>query len=183
MPVPHYQVINNFLTYTNLEELLQVFESVPEDRWVPGRQGTGYLKYEITHHTDELYFTYVLWALQYLGYISPGGNKKELRETDEHLSREGDGPRWDAWLMKMPDGAYIHPHTDPCPFDAGEHHRLNMCIRAAERGGRFSIEGEPVNVHTGEAILFRPDAMRHEVSMVSGADRLMISVGCVKEKR
>jgi len=167
MPVPHYQKINSFIQYDWIDKLIGTFYQVPKDRWQPGRQGTGYLKYEITSHKDEWYYSLVMAALGHLGYTPS----------------ESEEPRFDAWFMRMPDGAYIHPHTDPCPFDAGEHHRLNMCIRSAERGGNFSIEGQQIPIHTGEALLFRPDAMRHEVSMVSGADRLMISVGCIKEKR
>ena len=170
MAVPLYQLINNYIMYSDLEKLIEVFDSLPDSKWQDGRQGTGYKKYEITKHYDEWYHKrYVVNALNYLGYSK--------------AAQDLDGGRWDAWLMKMPDGAYIHPHTDPCPFDAGSHHRFNMCVRPAERGGHFSIEGEHVPVHTGEAIIFRPDAMRHEVSMVSGRDRLMISVGCVKETR
>ena len=85
----------------------------------------------------------------------------------------------DVWLLRYPHGASIPPHVDPSPKDGQGHHRLNAVVVAPRAGGVLTLDGAPCPLGAGDAVVFRPDVQRHQLSAVDG-ERLVWSVGCLK---
>lgn len=81
----------------------------------------------------------------------------------------------DAWILRYPVGSSIPAHTDP-PIEGMCHVRLNALVLAGQ-GGVLSFNGAPVRFDEGDAVLFRPDEVLHEVSPVARNARLVFSVG------
>jgi hypothetical protein len=96
------------------------------------------------------------------------------------LKALGDPVLFDAWLIRYPVGSEIAAHTDP-PIEGLCHVRLNA-LALAGRGGLLYVDGAEVLLDTGDAVLFRPDLMRHLVTRVEGNERLMLSVGANVEE-
>lgn len=152
---PEYQLIHRFLTPKDISELLKYTDCLVEEDFDIGRLGTKYEKVNITHRKDS--------------------HLEQLTDLARRTLTSRTIKEWDAWLLCMPDGSWIPPHVDLSP--SGEHKRLNACIQASNRGGVFGIEGRQVVIDPGVAIIFRPDILRHEVSMTVGRPRWMLSVG------
>jgi hypothetical protein len=152
--VTAWRVVRGFLTADEREQLSRRYG----DRgWERGRQETGYLKSAV-EVADPLFAALIARSLATL-YPGP---------------RHGH----DAWLLRYPDGASIPPHVDP-PLAAGARHaRLNAIIAAPPAGGVLRLDGEVVELAPGDAVVFRPDRVRHEVSAVRGGERWVWSVGC-----
>lgn len=151
---PEYTLIHRFLTPEDITKFLQYIDMLVESDYQPGRLGSGYEKVNIKAWTDDFF--------------------EMIKERARRTITSKPIKTWDAWLICMPDSSWINPHVDIC---SGEHHRLNACIQSSDRGGAFSIEGQQVVIPPGCAIVFRPDLMRHEVSMAVGKPRWMLSVG------
>lgn len=117
----------------------------------PGRQGTGYEKLDVRE----------LPAAERL-----------IRRCVKEL---GDPLLFDAWLLRYPVGSEIPVHTDP-PAPGLHHVRLNA-LAITGSGGVLYIDGAEVPLDGGDAYLFRPDLMRHQVTRVEQNERLMWSVG------
>tara|TARA_Y100000310_G_scaffold254637_2_gene261758 strand:+ start:3715 stop:4056 length:342 start_codon:yes stop_codon:yes gene_type:complete len=90
-------------------------------------------------------------------------------------------PWADLYLLHMPEGSEIEPHTDP--VDGKEHHRINLIIKAPRIGGWFFARGPHQTWLKGRVIRFRPDLVRHEVIRVDQGSRWVLSLGWVKEDR
>jgi hypothetical protein len=91
--------------------------------------------------------------------------------------------RMDCWLLSMDEGDYVPWHKDE--VDGASHHRLNIVLRKAKKGGAFLIRrlGRrlPVPV-TDRVILFRPDKAEHRVTRVRSGSRLVLSIGWLRKK-
>lgn len=151
-----YRLIPRFLTQAEREGLCAL--EAGGAGWVPGRQGTGYSKRALAR--DGL----VERALREMagGMAGMAGAGVEVLE-------------WDAWLLDYPAGVGIPPHTDP--LRDGSHLRLNVLLIGD--GAAFYLDGPgrlPL-IAAGDALIFRPDAMRHGVHAGTGARRVW-SVGC-----
>lgn len=129
--------------------------------WTGGRQGTGYEKAALPP-ASELSAAVVRLLERAQAAVDPGGRAAH---------------RQDAWLLRYPRGASVPRHVDP-PLDGGlAHVRLNLLVRAPERGGLLRCDGTEVALTAGDAVLFRPDVVVHEVSAVEVGTRLVLSVG------
>lgn len=159
-------VLRAFLSPGEVDELRRLGEAA--GGWTPGRQGTGY---------DIL-------PIRDLAPPSPGGVPSPSLSGDappppiaRALARLGTPyeDRWDAYLIRYRDGAYIPPHVDQAQHDR-RHRRLNAMLVQASGGGELRIGGAPVALDVGDAVVFYPDREVHEVATVSGT-RLLFSVG------
>jgi hypothetical protein len=166
----NFSVLKQFSPVSELAEYLRVYNDLSDgEGWKGGRRGGGYEKlllcdsadeWDIDPFTDKM----VLKSLKVMGFVYD-------HHDDLHK-------HWDCYFIRMGDGAYILPHTDPSA--KGDHHRLNTMIMSCERGGIFTLEGTQADLQMGDALKFRPDLDRHEVTMVAGGcERLMFSVGCI----
>jgi hypothetical protein len=123
-----------------------------DDGWEPGRQGTGYEKKNVLTHL-----------------------------ACERLVKRAVGELFaptlvDAWLLRYPVGSEIPAHTDP-PIDGMCHVRLNALVLASGAGGVLYLDGNEQIFDEGDALVFRPDVVRHQVTTVEKNPRLVFSVG------
>ena len=140
-------IVHNFLR----PEDICLFEELAErSHFEPGRQGTGYEKLNIR------------------------GCFPNITERALHLLYpkrqtfiEGECPGHDCYLLCYRDGAYVPLHKDDATYGF-RHRRLNAIVRAPESGGVLMIDGEIVDLRSGDA--------EHSVSPVVG-ERLVFSVG------
>lgn len=75
----------------------------------------------------------------------------------------------DCYILRYRPGSFIGRHLDPA-VKGYEHHRLNVLLKSAEKGGRGWIEIDklrPKLLAGTRAILFRPDIMAHGVERVA----------------
>jgi hypothetical protein len=146
---PLYQVLTGFLTPR--ERIVVSVLARNKEAFVEGRQGTGYLKRDLLEEvTSERLIKRCLAALK-------------------------DPALFDAWLLRYPVGAEIPAHTDP-PMAGMCHVRINA-LALSGRGGLLYLDGQEVPLDAGDAYIFRPDLVRHQVTAVEGNERLMLSVG------
>jgi hypothetical protein len=129
----------------------------PARAWDRGRQETGYLKSGVDAADP---FIAALVARS-LAALYPG-------------ARHGH----DTWLLRYPVGSHIPPHVDPPLTDGARHARLNAIITAPPSGGLLQLDGTPVQLVAGDAVLFYPDQVEHQVSALDGGERWIWSVGC-----
>lgn len=125
----------------------------------------------------------------FVGGRQAGGYQKHaLVDVDDAIAAVVDRARaalaipagWafaDAWLLRYPRGASIPPHIDPPEAPGMQHVRLNAIVRAPARGGVLTVDGAVVALAEGDAVVFRPDAHEHAVSVVDDGARLVFSVG------
>ena len=85
--------------------------------------------------------------------------------------------KFDSYILKYPDGAFIPPHTDP--VKTGRHYRLNIVLKNAPQGGEF-ICGNPI-FESKRIKFFRPDACEHSLTKVQGGSRYVLSIGWIKK--
>ena len=72
----------------------------------------------------------------------------------------------DCYLLRAGPGVLIPPHVDAAK-PGFEHHRLNVALSDEHEGGDVTIEGAKVELHLGDALVFRPDIQLHAVSEVT----------------
>ena len=85
----------------------------------------------------------------------------------------------DCHVIRLPQGSRVPPHRDPCP-PGYEHHRVNITLRRAKKGGRTFFERPP---HPrGRIYRFRPDVVHHWVTMVTEGSLWLFSVGWLKRE-
>jgi hypothetical protein len=157
-----FQVLPKFLSEAERHSLLTLIESATSG-WEVGRQATGYDKFSLLqqHLSDQL----------------PELVRALLSRTLEHLDRPPEG-FYDVYLLRYSVGDLVPPHVDPPMFDGAIHLRLNALITQAQRGGRLWLADEAISLETGDAVIFRPDALRHSVERVEAGTRYVWSVGC-----
>jgi|JI10StandDraft_1071094.scaffolds.fasta_scaffold297758_3 hypothetical protein len=81
----------------------------------------------------------------------------------------------DIYLIRYQQGAYIPPHCDP--VRQGQHYRLNITLKYAQRGGVFHCE--QLIWRCGRMVLFRSDLAIHQVSQVESGSRYVLSIGWI----
>jgi len=146
------KVLPGFLDAREVAELVALGTA---SGWTAGRQGTGYDKLELRTVLPADPGSLIARALAHVG--TPFGDF------------------WDVYLIRYLAGSHIPPHTDPAQHGR-RHHRLNAMLVPADGGGELRVDGVPVELATGDAIVFAPDREVHEVSPVVGS-RLLFSVG------
>jgi hypothetical protein len=119
--------------------------------WEPGRQDTGYEKKNILEHL---------------------ACTRLIKRAAAQLF---DPALMDAWLLRYPVGSAIPAHTDP-PLEGMSHVRLNALVLAGQ-GGLLYLDGNEQIFDEGDALVFRPDLVRHQVTAVERNPRLVFSVG------
>lgn len=82
--------------------------------------------------------------------------------------------RFDCHLIKYPLGGFVLPHRDPVSY--GKHHRLNIELVKATRGGKFLGN---VCFKVGRIVKFMPDETFHEVTEVQQGVRYVLSIGWI----
>ena len=137
-------------------------------KWEPGRQGTGYFKMKLFEFSPEIIikirsFIFTFFAI-------------------------------DCYLLKYPKNSYVEPHLDKVNTNHyREHHRLNIVLRQASKGGVFckikSVtehleEGvkisEKVYPFHGKVNKFRADKELHGVTRITEGTRYVLSIGWVR---
>lgn len=88
----------------------------------------------------------------------------------------------DCYLIRYPEGSCIPKHKDDAPFGL-EHHRLNAMIQNCVWGGELWVDLELIKFRTSDAVVFRPDVLEHEVTEIMAGERLLWSVGVLKESK
>ena len=83
---------------------------------------------------------------------------------------------FDIYILKFPVGSYIDNHKDPV-VDDFEHHRLNVILSPAIRGGKLVIKGQSQD---GKVHKFRPDKFLHKVTEIKEGTRYVLSIGWLK---
>lgn len=136
---------------------LAALAAMPERAWTEGRQETGYFRSAVD---------------------ATGPLLAALRDRSLAALGVDRAAPHDVWLLRYPAGASIPPHVDPAPQVGRGHHRLNAVIVAPRAGGVLSLDGVPCPLAAGDAVVFRPDVQRHQLSPVDG-ERLVWSVGCL----
>ena len=136
--------------------------------WMPGRQGTGYEKLDLVAALRD-------------GVIEDHRTFIEDGITAARAALGVDSSRgWDAYLLRYRGGAFVPEHRDPTTELC--HLRLNVLLLEASKGtGVLRLAGQAWEGSAGDGVLFRPDAVPHEVSRVEG-ERFVLSVGCVFER-
>lgn len=84
---------------------------------------------------------------------------------------------FDIYLLKFNTGAEVLDHKDPSPIVGHEHHRLNIVLKPAIRGGKFVIQGRS---QEGRVHRFRPDKYKHKVTKVKEGTRYVLSIGWLR---
>ena len=87
----------------------------------------------------------------------------------------GQFPWADLYLLHMPEGSVIQPHTDP--LTEGRHHRVNLLLKRPKRGGEFRVRGPVRSWLRGRLRYFRPDCVEYEVTEVGKSSRWVLSIG------
>ena len=85
----------------------------------------------------------------------------------------------DCYLLRFKKGSYIASHTDPVS-SGKNHHRLNVILKRAQRGGDFICNNIPTNKRINK---FRPDIDTHSVTKISKGTRYVLSIGWVTKGR
>ena len=161
------KTINNFLSRNDLDFLfdlhLFIISQGKEDEWILGsevftEQKNPYSKFLITKNR-------------------PLNLSEQLDRIIKKCLREIDSPSpviWNCWFMDLPAGARIAPHTDHMGHES---HliKLNVLIEQA-KGGHFIIDGNVITLDAGDALVFRPDLFRHEVTETLGSRKSYFSV-------
>jgi hypothetical protein len=149
-----------FLERAEIDALLTIVDSATT--WERGRQGTGYEKLSLPVGRD---FGPTIAAL----------TDKSVRALVQSIG----GPMLghDRYLIRYTDGTGVPPHRDPPLANNLRHLRLNAIISAPTTGGELRMDGAIRPLVAGDAVIFRPDLVLHEVTPVVGR-RLVWSVGC-----
>jgi hypothetical protein len=154
-PSHHHQLLGAFLQKDE-QQALRALHDERRGQYQAGRQETGYMKLPLRDEPQ---------------LVPLVARSLAVLETDV------DSPLWDAYLLFYPAGSAIPAHTDPAAPDH-THHRLNALVIAPPSGGALALLGQVVPLFVGDAVVFRPDEVKHEVSAVVGGERLVWSVGC-----
>lgn len=97
---------------------------------------------------------------------------RQYADYDKLLLARSPRWRWDAYLLRYPEGSFIPPHRDV--VEGFRHYRFNVLLRQPSWGGLFYTEA-PIYI-TKRIKFFRSD-FEHAVSKVGKGGRLMLSIG------
>ncbi len=143
-----HRVVPGFLTPRERVVLLTVAR---KEGFEPGRLGTGYERKSVLEHL---------------------ACERLIKRASVLL---GAPLLVDAWLLRYPVGSEIPSHLDP-PIEGMCHVRMNALVLAGA-GGLLYLDGAEAQFDEGDAQLFRPDVVRHQVTRVERNPRLVFSVG------
>lgn len=121
--------------------------------FTPGRQGTGY---EIAAVPPDVFTGLQEKSLRALGIDKSVG--------------------YDCYVMRYTTGSFIPKHKDTA-FFGSRHLRINAIIQDADEGGFLFIEGLNHVVGVGDAYVFRPDLLEHEVTEIIKGERYVWTLG------
>lgn len=82
---------------------------------------------------------------------------------------------FDCYILKYKEGSFISLHVDK--VDSGKHYRLNVVVKAPEKGGVFTCE--KCIFKFWRVAFFRPDMYEHAVSKIERGSRYVFSFGFV----
>jgi hypothetical protein len=86
---------------------------------------------------------------------------------------------FDIYLLKYVERSFVPNHRDA--VEKGQHYRLNVILKKAQRGGDFICEGAIID--WPRIKLFRPDACEHSITTVEKGSRLVLSIGWIWRAR
>ncbi len=92
--------------------------------------------------------------------------------------------KFDAYILKLPQGCYVPPHRDP--VSGFRHFRLNVTLRRARLGGITLIRPAPgilCHIQEKRAYVFRPDQLEHMVTDVKEGSVWLLSIGWLRKER
>jgi hypothetical protein len=84
---------------------------------------------------------------------------------------------FDLHVLKYETGTSIPKHKDPAK-PGYEHHRLNIVLKQAERGGEFVLGPLYSSARINK---FRPDITPHAVCLIEKGTRYVLSIGWLKK--
>lgn len=156
-----YRILSDVIHSDLAASFRAIADEAPGAAWAPGRQGSGYSKYYLRDAPlMEAQRSFVHQAQQVLAnHVNDG-------KATEHM---------DALLIRYPPGSSIPDHKDPAP-EGFSHHRLNVLLSEPSGSGTLFIEGRPVAMSAGDAVVFSSGSQTHRVDAVHQG-RLVLSVG------
>lgn len=123
--------------------------------WLPGSMGGGYQKLDLM------------------------GDIATLRLVRRALEALGGPLVFHAALHRYPIGSTLPAHVgEPAP---GRCQVQLHALVVGSGGGLFYLGGEEVPLDDGDAALFRPELLKHQLTAVEGNARLVFSVGAELE--
>ncbi len=143
----HYRTLPGWLSPRERVALAVVAK---RDAWRPGSLGSGYENLDLT---DDV---------------------ATLRLVRRALAALGDPLVFDAKLVRFPVGSSLPAHTDEAT--GGRSHVQLHALVVGSAGGLFYLDGEEVPLDDGDAVLFRPDRLRHQLTAVERNARVILSV-------
>ncbi|OGQ09787.1 MAG: hypothetical protein A2138_12840 [Deltaproteobacteria bacterium RBG_16_71_12] len=123
--------------------------------WQPGTTGTGFQKLDLM------------------------GDVATLRLVRRALTVLGGPTVFDAALIRYPIGSSLPAHVDEATPGCCQVRLQALVIGSG--GGLCYLGGEEVPLGDGDAVLFRPDLLKHQLTAVEGNARLVFSVGAEVE--
>jgi len=84
---------------------------------------------------------------------------------------------FDLYLLRFTKGAEVPLHKDP--IKKGQHHRLNVVLKKATKGGEFVCT--EVIWQSERIKYFRSDIAEHAVTRVEKGTRYVLSLGWVRQ--
>lgn len=180
-PWSHLVTYDLFASKSDIAKVEELATDLEPDEWKPGRQGSGYFKYELSdllpREDSSSYRLDFLLRLQcrMLREIQWNATGRYEETTGNRAS--------DYWLIYYPEGSHIPWHRDPVP-EGKVMYRMNLVISRAEKGGKLGVpngwvkdERLYVNFDPGQAVLFRPSEVDHTVTLMERGGRLVLSAG------
>lgn len=88
---------------------------------------------------------------------------------------------YSPYLIYYGTGAGKEEHCDP-GFRAGQvHERLVCLIQECLTGGELIIDGQTIDLKAGDAVTFRADTTPHAVSKVMLGERIVLTIGKLRD--
>lgn len=143
----HYRTLPSWLSPRERVALAVVAK---RDDWQPGSLGSGYQNLDLM------------------------GDVATLRLVRRALNELGDPLVFDAKLVRFPVGSTLPAHTDELVL--GRCQVQLQALVVGSGGGQWYLGGEEVPLGDGDAVLFRPDLLRHQLTAVEGNTRVVLSV-------
>ena len=143
----HYHVLPGWLSPRERVALAVVAK---RDAWQPGSMAGGYQNLDLM------------------------GDVATLRLVRRALNTLGDPLVFHAKLVRFPVGSTLPAHVDEAA--AGRCQVQLHALVVGSAGGQWYLDGEEVPLDDGDAVLFRPDLLRHQLTAVERNARVILSV-------
>jgi hypothetical protein len=163
---PSYQVLFGFIQPEMVEELRGIFSVAPESAWQTGqRVAPGYSRLDLHR-----------WP------VSDGLRAFIAQAREAMVEAVGGKPEhYDCWLLRYLAGGNIPDHVDPVASGHAARYRLNVLLTPPETSGQLWVDGRPVGMKQGDAVLFSSGTLMHRVDPVPEL-RLVLSLGALAPK-